>query len=383
MTRNLLSTLILWAVCTILVFFCFIIISSAQEDSTHTARPAHLGFIFPLSTNGVDAPKFSNGFSLHALAGVSREERAFCLSSISSIVKEDAAGVMISGLYNQVGNHAKGVQISGMVNVIGKEAEGVQLAGLANVTAGNVRGAQVAGFANVSKNVDGAQIAGFANSGKDANVQVAGFSNVAKQSEALQLAGFINVAKEVRTQIGGFMNIAKKVKGVQIAGFINIAEESDYPIGLINIIKKGEKQLGLTIDESGTTMLAFRSGGKILYGIVGAGYNFDNDNACYALEGGVGAHFAFNKYFRTNLEVTVATLSDLRYDVYMKSSTKLLAALKIANRIEIFAGPSFNYLGYERGQTDIRNDRYLWSERNNNHFNGVYIGATGGIQVNL
>ncbi|MFA6058006.1 MAG: hypothetical protein WC756_07395 [Taibaiella sp.] len=382
MTRNLLSTLILWTVCTILVFFCFVIIAAAQEDSICTTRSAHVGFIFPLSTNGVDAPKFSNGFSLHALAGVSREERAFCLSGISSIVKEDATGVMISGIYSQVGNHAKGVQISGMVNVIGKEAEGVQLAGFANVT-GNANGTQVAGFTNVSKNVDGAQIAGFANSSKEVDVQVAGFSNVTKRSEALQLAGFINVAQEARTQVSGFINIARKVKGVQIAGFINVAEESNYPIGLINIIKNGEKQLGLTMDEAGTTMLAFRSGGKVLYGIIGAGYNFDNDNARYAVEGGIGAHFAFNKYFRTNLEITVATLSDLQYDVYMKSSTKLFAAFKIANRIEIFAGPSFNYLGYERGQADIRNDSYLWRERSNNHFNGLYIGATGGIQVNL
>jgi hypothetical protein len=382
MTRNLLSTLILWAVCTVLVFFCFIIIASAQEDSICTTRPVHLGLIFPLSTNGVDAPKFSNGFSLHALAGVSREERAFCISGISSIVRENASGLMISGIYNQVGDHARGTQIAGMVNVIGKEAEGVQLAGFANVS-GNANGAQIAGFTNVSKNVDGAQVAGFANSGKETEVQVAGFSNVAKRSNALQLAGFINVAREAGTQVAGFINVARKVKGVQVAGFINIAEESDYPIGLINIIKKGEKQLGLSIDEASTTMLTFRSGGKVLYGIIGAGYNFENDNARYALEGGLGAHFVFNKYFRTNLEVTVATLSDLRYDVYMKSSTKLLAAFKIANRIEIFAGPSFNYLGYERGQSDIRNDRYLWHERSNNHFNGLYIGATGGIQVSL
>lgn len=382
MTRNLLSTLILWAVCTLLVFFCFIIIASAQEDTTSTARPAHLGLIFPLSTNGVDAPKVSNNFSLHLLAGVSREERAFCLSGISSVVRENVSGILISGIYNQVGDHANGVQIAGMVNVIGKEAEGVQLAGFVNVS-GNANGAQIAGFTNVSKNMDGAQIAGFANSGKDADVQVAGFSNVAKHSDALQLAGFINIAREAGTQVAGFINVARKVKGVQVAGLINIAEESDYPIGLINIIKNGEKQLGLSIDEAGTSMLTFRSGGKVLYGILGAGYNFENDNARYAVEGGMGAHFVFNKYFRTNLEVTAATLSDLQYDVYMKSSAKLLAAFKIANRIEIFAGPSFNYLGYERGQADIRNDHYLWHERSNNHLNGVYIGVTGGIQVNL
>jgi hypothetical protein len=382
MTRNLISTLILWMVCSFLVFFCFIVVASAQEEARSMKRPAHVGFIFPLSTNGIEAPECDNGFSLHAIAGVSRRERAFCVSGIASIVKQDAHGVQISGVYSQVGDYIRGAQISGMANVTVKQVNGAQVAGMVNVS-GLVEGAQVAGFANVAKDVNGAQVAGFTNSGKNADVQIAGFANVAKQSEGLQLAGFVNVAHDTKNQIAGFINVAGKVKGVQIAGFINIAEESDYPIGLINLVKKGEKQLGLGIDESGTTMLTFRSGGKVLYGIVGAGYNFSDDNARYVLEGGIGAHFTFNKYFRTNLEVTASTLSDLSHNVYMKSTTKLLAALKIGKHIEIFAGPTFNYLGYERGQADLRKDNYLWKERSNNHFNGLYIGAAGGIQFNL
>jgi hypothetical protein len=382
MTRNLLNTLVLWIVCSLLVFFCFIIVASAQEDTTPAIRPAHVGFIYPLSTNGTDAPHLSNRFSLHLLAGVSRNEEAFCLSGISSVIKEDASGVVISGIYTHVGDTARGMQISGLVNVTGKEVKGLQLAGLANVT-GTLDGAQVAGFSNVAGKVKGIQIAGFANSSKVADVQVAGFANITKQSKALQLSGFMNVTRDAGSQISGFINVAKKVKGVQIAGLINIAEENDYPIGLINIIKNGERQIGVGVDETGTTLLTFRSGGKVLYGILGAGYNFKDADARYVLEGGMGAHFSFNKYFRTNLEITTAALTDFDNNVYMKSTTRLLAAVKVVDRIEFFAGPSFNYLGYERGQNDIRNDRYLWRERSRDHFNGLYIGITGGIQVNL
>ena len=379
MTRNFFSVLFLWIICSFLVFFCFVVAASAQGLKP---RPAHVGFIYPLSTNGVEAPQHTNNFSLHAIAGVSYQENAFCLAGISSVVTHEARGVMISGVVNLIGHKANGAQIAGVLNRIKGDARGAQIAGFANVS-GSSDGAQVAGFINISKDARGVQVAGFTNNARTSDAQVAGFANVAKQSDAVQVAGFINVAKEANTQVAGFINIAKKVTGVQVSGLINIAEESNYPIGLINIIKKGEKQIGVSVDETGNTLINFRSGGKVLYGIVGAGINFNDDNARYVLEGGMGAHFNITKQFRTNLEVVSSAMSDLQYDVYMKSTARLLAAFKIANRVEIFAGPTFNYLGYERGQYDIRNDRYLWKDRNRDHVNGLYFGAMGGIQVNL
>ncbi len=148
MTRNFFSTAILWLICTILLFFCFLIISSAQEIKP---RPAHVGFIYPLSTNGTDAPECTNRFSFHILSGVSRNETSFCLSGISSVVRQDASGVMISGITNVVGNHSEGVQVAGILNMTRKEAEGAQVAGLANIS-GDIQGAQVAGFGNISRN---------------------------------------------------------------------------------------------------------------------------------------------------------------------------------------------------------------------------------------
>lgn len=380
MTRNFFSTAVLWLICTVLVFFCFLIIASAQEVKP---RPAHVGFIYPLSTNGTEAPECTNKFSFHLLSGVSRNETSFCLSGISGVVRQNARGLMLSGVTNIVGNNAEGVQLAGVLNLVKKEAKGATIAGFANVT-GDAHGAQLAGFANISRNAAGAQLAGFLNKAKDADVQVAGFANVAKHTQAVQVAGFANISRgDAGSQVSGFINIARKVKGVQVAGFINIAEESDYPVGLINIIKNGEMQIGASIDESGVSMITFRSGGRYLYGIIGAGYNFKEDNARYVLEGGIGFHVPVARHFRTNVELTAGALSDLEHNVYFKSGLRVLAAYKIANRIELFAGPSLNNLSYERDQDDIRKDNYLWQHKGSNNVNGMYIGVTGGIQINL
>ncbi|WP_118973539.1 hypothetical protein [Taibaiella koreensis] len=379
MTRNFFSSLILWILCSFLVFFCFIIAASAQGTK---ARPAHIGFTYPLSTNGSEAPQLTNNFSMHVLAGVSWQENAFCLSGISSIVRHEAHGVLISGILNRVQHKADGVQIAGVLNQIKGDAKGAQLAGIANIS-GSSDGAQIAGLTNITKEANGLQLAGFANKAANSDAQVAGFANIARNSNAAQVAGFINVAKDAHTQVAGFINVAKKVSGVQVAGFINIAEESNYPIGIINIIKNGEKQIGVSVDETSSTLINFRSGGKVLYGIVGAGYNFKDDVARYVLEVGLGAHIAISKPFRINLETVTMAMSDLQHDVYMKSAIRVLPAYKIANRLEFFAGPSFNHLSYERGQTDIRDDHYLWKNRGRNHVNGLYFGGVVGVQINL
>ncbi|PSK94557.1 hypothetical protein [Taibaiella chishuiensis] len=409
MTRKLFSTALLWLICSILVFFCFLIVASAQELKP---RPAHVGIIYPLSTNGTEAPECSNRFSLHLLSGVSRNETAFCLSGISGVVRQNAQGLMLSGITNIVGDKARGAQVAGILNLARKATEGAAIAGIVNITA-DMRGAQVAGFANIVRDAEGAQVAGFINKARTADAQVAGFANLAQRSDAVQIAGFVNVSaqgagsqvagfanlagktqgvqvagfgnlsrSDAGSQVAGLINIARKVKGVQVAGLINIAEESDYPIGLINIIKNGERQIGASIDESGVSMLTFRSGGRYLYGILGAGYNFKEDNARYALEGGIGFHIPLARYFRANVEMTAGALSDLKHNVYYKSGLRVLAAYKVANRIEFFAGPSINNLSYERDQDDIR-DHYLWQHKGRNSINGIYIGGIAGIQVNL
>jgi len=308
---------------------------AAQHGKTNQA---HVGIIYPLSTNGKTAHLDTNKFSLHLLAGISQQEDACLIAGVSGIVKGNAYGTLVSGISNHVGKDADGVQVAGVLNQIGGRAQGVQIAGLINST-GN--------------------------------------------AEGLQIAGLMNKAGNVNTQVAGLINVAKKVNGVQIAGLINVAEESDYPIGILNIIKEGEMQLGLTVDEGGNAMVTLRSGGKVLYGLLGIGYHFGYEEARYAVEAGLGAHLVAAKAFRLNAELASAAMTNFEEGVYGRQSLRVLAGYRITPRFELFAGPTFNHLVFETDQPDIRDDRYLWRWHGDDVFNGFYLGGIVGLQFSL
>jgi hypothetical protein len=348
----------------VITLLCFHTLLIAQTDSNSNV---HIGFIYPLSTNGFRAAQYSNLISAHALVGVSKNERAFCAAGFGNVVKDSAAGFTGAGFFNVIGGVANGVQAAGFVNYIHHEAKGLQAAGFVNVTGGG-SGAELAGFINVTRNMRGFQAAGFINQAKKVTSQIAGFINVADSVDGCQIAGFINVAH--------------KVKGVQIAGFINVADSSDYPIGLINIIKKGQKAIGVTIDESGTTLAAFRSGGKRLYGIVGVGFNFNRNADLYALQAGLGAHFPVNKYVAISGEASLTTLSDLWWGTYSNASIRFMPSIKV-KRIEAFAGPSINY-GYSAyGFNYNQLHNAPWKEQFYNSNHGLHLGFMAGVQYHL
>lgn len=334
------------AACCLMLSCVVLQVSAQQKERTNRV---HIGLIYPLSTNGVQAAQYTNYFSLHAIAGLSGTEKGFAASGFLTIVKDSSTSWIMSGFGNIIFNRAKGVQLAGFMNMVKNESEGLQAAGYLNI-AGSSKGAQLAGFGNYTR--------------REAGVQV---------------AGFFNKATDVHTQVAGFINIAKKVKGAQIAGFINIADNGDYPIGVVNIIKNGEKLIGVTVDETSTTMVTFRSGSRKLYGILGVGANFKTPKTALALEAGIGAHFTASEIFRINIEAASQTLEDFEKGEYMKASFRVLSAIGIGTRVEIFAGPSFNYTTYTRDRGKDVREHYLWSEvTSSGRFNGLSIGAVLG-----
>ena len=344
----------------------------------------HFGIVYPLSTNGTHAALDTNNLSIHLLAGVSAAERGSAFAAISNVVIHDVKGAMFAGFSNHVGQNVDGALFAGFANTYGG-GKGPAFAGFSNVAAGDVNGAQFAGFANIAKNMKGAQAAGFANVAKNLEgAQFAGFANIAKNVSISQFAGFANVAKNVKgSQFAGFINIAKNVKGAQVAGFMNIADSSDCPIGIINLIRHGEKSVGLTVDENQTTMLSFRSGGRVLYGIIGGGYNFKNEDAVYAFEAGLGAHFFESRNFRLNTELIASTLTDFEDGDFFKSSLRVMPALKIASFLKIFAGPTLNFITTNTLEGEQLNKKYIkkWEGKWDEDFRGLYFGYTGGIHV--
>lgn len=284
----------------------------------------HLGFIYPLSTNGTHAPLDTNTLSIHLLAGVSAAERGLTFAGFSNFIRKDAIGSQFAGFSNHIGGKADGAQFAGFVNTYGG-GKGAAFAGFANIAHGEVRGVQFAGF----------------------------------------------------------INIANTVKGAQFAGFINIADSSDYPIGIINLIKNGEKSIGVSTDETQTTMLSFRSGGKTLYGIIGIGYNFKNSDEVYAAELGLGAHFFTSNAFNLNTEVVATTLESFNPGDYFKSTFRLMPNVKLFKTLGIFGGPSFNFVttntneGKQLYTKNLRN----WDNKWGNNYNAIYLGYTLGLHI--
>jgi hypothetical protein len=315
----------------------------------------NIGLVYPISTNGTRAALDTNVFSLNLLAGISAAEKGISFAGLSNIIRKNASGTQIAGFSNHIGGQAQGVQFAGFIN-----------------TYGGGKGAAIAGFTNISTGGSGAQIAGFMNW-------------TAMNVSAIQVGGFMNKAADVKgSQIAGFINIAKKVKGVQLSGFINIADSSDYPIGIINIVKNGEKSIALSTNQNLTTMATFRSGGKVLYGIIGAGYNFKNKNDVYAFEAGLGVHFFQSEHFRLNAELTGGSLQNFKHGNYFKSTFQLMPSLRIGPNLEIFAGPSFNFVSTntEEGKNLQKHYVKTW-DRKDNSLHGLFLGYTGGLAISF
>ena len=243
--------------------------------------PFHFSFIPPLSSNGINASQYTNGASFSILAGMSANERNFTFASISNVIA----------------NEARGLQFAGISNYIGKQGQGVAFAGITNITKGTYKGVQLAGITNYS-------------AGESRGVAFAGLNNAINGNfKGVQFAGLLNTSKDITgLQFAGLLNIAGKVRGVQFAGLLNIAEESDCPIGLVNIVKRGEMGIALTYDILGNGIVSFRSVGKYTYGIIGFGYThkLSGDNKTVA-EAGYGVHIPCFSWFQINNEFKVTS----------------------------------------------------------------------------
>jgi hypothetical protein len=313
--------------------------------------PVHIGLVYPISTNGVQAPSYSNSLSLHAFGGVSGAETGVALAGVALVIMDSSSGLQASGFANYFHHNAGGTQLAGFMNIVRDSAAGVQAAGFMNAT-GSSKGVSMAGFINIS------------------------------WTAGTQIGGFMNISGDVRTQVGGFMNIARKVKGVQFAGFLNLADSSEYPIGLVNIIRNGERAISLSTDETLTSLVSLRSGSRKLYGIVGVGYNGKDKKDLYAWEAGLGAHFNIVRDLRLNTELVSIGLTDFKSEDYFRGSLRLLPTLRLAHRVELFAGPTFNYIRSEKGKGAGLVSHYLWSEKEaSGILHGLYFGATGGMSI--
>jgi hypothetical protein len=298
--------------------------ASAQSSRDNLHSVVQASFFPPLSTNGRHAGRYTNDFSLNLLAGVSENEQLLTLGGLANVIHHDGSGFQFAGLVNYMGHEARGFQFSGLANVVGHEGFGFQFSGLINVVGEEFKGFQFGGLLNKATDVYGFQFAGLA-------------------------------------------NVAHNVSGAQF-GVVNIAKHNDYPVGLVNIIKDGEMGLAVGYNDLGTASLTFRSGGGVLYGIIGLGYNHEvkRSEDAVTVIGGLGAHINVTPWFRINNELTTENIdlfSNDEEDETFRSGYTLLPAFRVGRHFEIFGGPGIYFMQTENREAyDLFPSHSLWKK---------------------
>mgnify|MGYP001265207846 CR=1 FL=1 len=335
----------------LLLFNVLLIVVNATyaQEEENKVNPVQLSLAYPIGTAGVNSIDYSNRLSLNMIYGVNGGVEGLEMGGVANINKGNVNGVQLSGAINANSGNADGVLASGFANVTLMTVKGVQLAGTANYS-GNTEGLMMSGSVNWSKALDG-----------------------------FQLSGAMNVAEDVDGgQVSGLLNIAKTVKGVQIAPLLNIADTSDYSIALINLVKSGEKGISVTVDETNTLMLSFRSGGRVTYGIIGAGYQVDGEDGQFAVEAGLGAVVYRGQILKLRTEAVSTTYADWDKETYFRSTFRVLPTFQLG-AVELFGGPTLNFIYSEETSGPEQVDNYMWKHTDSNGFSGLYAGFLAGI----
>lgn len=268
--------------------------------------------------------------------------------------------------------------------------------GLIHAGSGSVYGFSLAPFNNASISVQGAQLGGFNTTQKLSGVQL-GFANSTTDINGVQFGFFNGTEKSKGIQIGGFNY--QKSGGVQI-GLVNVSDDNKYPIGLINIVRNGDKNVGVYIDEMSNVMATFRSGGRYLYGIVGLGVSFSSSEHHFVIEGGVGGHLHLTKSIRIDTEIVVSSFSvpmtvrwgeteeemeerkkDHDFREAFRISARIFPCIRFGKHIEMFGGPSVNYLHSNNVKNEKMFPSHYWRRNfKTSCFKQIHLGWIAGIQ---
>ncbi|QIP11890.1 DUF1326 domain-containing protein [Spirosoma aureum] len=354
---------------------CLLIISQTYAQDTtsldkqkdrqnrYPKRAAQIGFIPPLSTNGLESGKVSNRFSLNALGSY-----AAALD-----------GVELSGLFNVEKDYVDGVQFAGIVNSVGNELEGAQFAGITNIVGGNAHGSQFGGIANVvGKGMKGAQFAGIANL-------------VGQDVRGVQIAGIANIANAVTgPQIAGIVNIAGRIKGAQI-GLINIARDIDGPqIGLISLSPNGYRRFEVWASDALHANVAFKMGGnRQFYNIFALGATVPTTNRTrWGYGYGIGTNQPIGKRVQLSLEAISYQIHEenTTWDqLNMLNQARFSFIFPIHNRMAFTLTPTFNVqVSRLEVAEGIGSEWVGWSVYDHLTDNGTRVrmwpGATVGLQ---
>ncbi len=389
-------------------------VDTAATKSIYPIREAHLGFVYPLSTNGTEAYEYSNRLSVHALIGGAAALDGTEFSGFGNIEKDYVKGTQFAGFFNTVGNSVTGLQAAGFFNNAGT-VRGVQLAGFLNMSGvvkpkqyrfnpqnkaiqaagfGNLNFTdrlrfQGAGFFNIGHQIEGFQGAGFLNvSRKVTGFQGSGFMGVAEQVTGAQISGFMSVAEKAEgVQMAGFLNIANEVKGYQI-GFINIADSvsQGIPIGFLSIVRNGYRRWEVWAGESLHANVGYKIGVREFYNIFAIGGQFLPRHTRWGLGYGIGTVRDLNSKRQLSIEAMAYHINENKFwDERFRLLTQVKVLLGNNARKSWHLGPTLNFLSSqdvpERGIFASELPLYQLVNRTTNGRNTKFwIGFQAGIR---
>ncbi|PST83561.1 hypothetical protein C7T94_13540 [Pedobacter yulinensis] len=344
--------------------------------------PYQLSFVPGLSTHGMYNSQVINRVSLNIIGGYTAGVSGAELAGAFNINRADVDGFQAAGLFNISGRNLNGAQIGGAFNAVAGKINGTQATGLLNRSGSLGTGAQIAGFANITGESKGLQVAAFGNyAAREAGLQLSGFGNRAGSGAGGQLGGLVNIARGTSGwQASAFMNIAKKVKGFQFAGLINVADSSDYPVGFVNFIKNGSKSISVGLDEASFFSMAFRSGGRVLYGLLAVGYRPEKPSR-YGLEVGFGGHLLKRKHFALDAEISNRTFTDFDQHNASLLSVRALPAIHITRNLRLFAGPSLSLASFDLKDTSRLPGWIIRESSSEENRRGLVAGWSVGLQM--
>ncbi|MBB6112558.1 hypothetical protein HDF23_005333 [Mucilaginibacter lappiensis] len=344
------------------------------------SSPYQVSLVPGVSSHGMYNSQIIDHFSWNLLGGYTAGIDGVEIAGLFNINHKNMKFLQAAGLFNFVGGSTRGIQIAGLYNNVSHNAWGLQAAGLFNRVQNFTGGMQLAGIGNIDQQASGFQVAGIFNHTHNfKGIQFAGLFNKSDTLKGIQLSSLFNRSGETGSQFTALVNRAKKVKGFQFA-LVNVADSSDYSIGILNFIKNGEKSLAISTDENLFTHLDFRSGGRVMYGLIGAGYKFGNAASKYVFDLGFGAHIVNHSKFSLNGEYTVELITDTKKKFYQTQSFKLLPGYKLNKLLRLFAGPTFDITGSDPNDDAQIHGWELSKHISGNNITTVSIGVTGGLQ---
>lgn len=320
-----------------------------DKDSSDTS-PVQVSFIYPLSTNGVQAPQISNNFSFNVLYGVNGGVNGCEIGGLVNVNTSDVNGIQVGGLGNITAGASTGTVIGGIANIVKDSTHGIFVAGISNVAGDTSAGFEIAGISNsVNGSFVGGQVAGISNftNGSVNGFQFSGIANLSNGNlNGAQISGIVNAVHGNLngTQIG-LINYADTVKGTQI-GLINLAKsgEDAVTIGLLSLVHNGYHSLEFSTNESIYGQMALKLGVPQFYSSFRFGITKNNDQGILTYGYGIGSMISLNEKnkiaFDLNSNQLITNFFD--YDLDLLNRFEITYRRFIGKHFELFAGPALN-----------------------------------------